>query len=128
MLALSSIPANNDLLGFFQSCKSPTQFHNILAHCVFGYFLFFNPQGKRLGRCTFERGGVKIDIAGPRPILLQDAIDVTERCGLLFLFVKAGHYYQPPHNDPDDPDDDRYESPPKFHARLPSQKTRNSAV
>lgn len=43
LLALSRIPANHNLLGFFQGCESPTQLHDILAHRIFGYLLFFNP-------------------------------------------------------------------------------------
>src|SRR5262249_25804502 len=72
-----------------------------------------------------ERGGVKVDIAGPRPILLHEAVNLAESRWLLFFaeVAEAEHHDQPSHNDSDDRYY-RYQRPSKFHARPPTGPVR----
>jgi hypothetical protein len=59
-----------------------------LRHGSFGDLSFLNPQNEHLGRGTFERSGVKIDVARPCPVLLEDAIDTFNRIGFCSFLRK----------------------------------------
>src|SRR5260370_35922428 len=104
------------LLGIIEDCATPPQYPHVPAHCIFRYSLFFDPQRERLRGCAFERGSMKIDVAGPRPVLLHDAIDLSERRRLLLGLTKAEYHEQASRNYPDD----CYNTPGVFNARLPT--------
>ncbi len=103
---LPGIPADHEFLAFLKGCEPPTQFYDILTRRTFDYSLFFDPKPEGLGRWAFNGRNMEVDVAGPHPILLQDAMDLTERHYFLSTLAIAEHHDRPTHqcsNCHDDP-------------------------
>jgi hypothetical protein len=69
-VAAVSVPTGHNLFGFLYRCQTPPQLGHLLSHRIFHDLFFLNSEDELLRGCAFERGWVKIDVAGSGPILL----------------------------------------------------------